>query len=189
MRVEKLTFIKPMSVAEYTEYELKAERRHEYVNGQLFEMPGEKDINNQIAVFICLYLMQQLFQKGYQVLINDVKVAIPGGQKYYYPDVFATNEPRTEQNQYIKYEPQIIAEVLSPSTYITDTVDKYLAYTTIPSLKYYLTVEPESVYVTLYAKNEEGKWEAMPYVKKEDTIQLPLLGLSLPLSEIYKQPF
>lgn len=56
--------------------------------------------------------------------------------KYFYPDVLVTKESETEQNQYIKYEPELIAEVSSPSTHIPDTVDKYIAYTAIPSLKY-----------------------------------------------------
>jgi Uma2 family endonuclease len=43
--------------------------------------------------------------------------------------------------------------------YITNTVDKYIAYTTIPSLKYYLIVDPETIYVTLYTKNADGQWK------------------------------
>ncbi|MBD0279063.1 MAG: Uma2 family endonuclease, partial [Flavisolibacter sp.] len=113
-------------------------------------------------------------------------VGTPDGTKYFYPDVFITREPRTEKNQYIKYEPELIVEVLSPSTHIMDTVDKYIAYTTIPSLKYYLIVEPETVYVILYSKNGDGKWEAMSYVRKTDVIPLPLLEISLPLNEVYK---
>jgi Uma2 family endonuclease len=95
--------------------------------------------------------------KSYQVYMNDVKVGIPGGTKYFYPDVFITREQRTEGNQYIKYSPELIVEVVSPSTHITDTVDKYLAYSTIPSLKYYLIAEPETVYVIVYSKNGEDK--------------------------------
>jgi Uma2 family endonuclease len=118
--------------------------------------------------------------------MNDVKISTPDKTKYYYPDVFITREQETEQNQYIKYEPELIVEVLSPSTHITDTVDKYIAYTSIPSLKYYLIVQPETFYVTLYSKNAEGKWEAMSYVRNADVIPLPLLDLSLPLKEIYQ---
>src|ERR1051325_1180201 len=125
----------PMTVEEYIQYELTAERRHEYINGQLFEMPGEKDINNEMAFEIGV-LLRPLKAKDYSIHIEGVKVAIPGGQKYYYPDVFATKETRNENNRYIKYEPELIVEVLSPSTYTTDTVDKYIAYTTIPTLKY-----------------------------------------------------
>jgi Uma2 family endonuclease len=56
----------------------------------------------------------------------------------------------------------------------------------IPSLKYYLIVEPETVYVTMFSKNDEGKWEAMTYVRKTDVVPMPLLDISLPLEEVYK---
>ena len=149
-------------------------------------MPGEKAINNKIAGFIYIFLMNHLYPKGYEVFTHDVKVASPDRTKYFYPDIFVTREPESEQNQYIKYEPELIVEVISPSTHITDTVDKYIAYTTLPSLKYYLIVEPETIYVALYSKSTEGKWEVMTYVRKDDQIPLPLLNISLPLSEVYK---
>ena len=76
--------------------------------------------------------------------------------------------------------------MISPSSHITDTVDKYIDYTGIPSLKYYLTVEPETIYATLFAKKAEGKWEAMSYVRSTDVLPMPLLELALPLSEVYK---
>lgn len=175
----------PITVEEYIQVELKAECRHEFINGQLFEMPGEKDINNEIAFEIGV-LLRQLKSRGFTVYNHDVKVAVPGGQKYYYPDVFVTREEKTEKNQYIKYEPELIVEVISPSSRITDSVDKYIDYSAIPSLKYYLVVEPELTYITLYAKNEAGKWEATLYSKETDVILLPLLDLTLPLAEVYK---
>lgn len=175
-----------MTVEDYVRYELTAERRHEFINGQLFEMPGEKDINNEVAIYLCTYFLQHLKSKGFSVHMEGVKVAIPGGGKYYYPDVFITKEAKTEKNRYIKYEPALIAEVISPSSRITDTVDKYIDYTQIASLHYYLVVEPELTYATLYAKNAEGKWEATLYASVHDVIPLPLLELSLPLSEVYR---
>lgn len=175
-----------LSVEEYIQQELKSDRRHEFINGQLIEMPGEKDINNQIAIYICTFFVHNLMPKGFQVYMNDVKVSSRDRTKYFYPDVFITKESRTEQNQYIKYEPELIVEVISPTTHIIDTVDKYMAYTEIPFLKYYLIVEPETVYATLFSKNAENKWEAMSYVQKGDTIPLPLLDIVLPLSEVYK---
>lgn len=175
-----------LTVEEYIQFELSSERRHEYVNGQLMEMPGEKDINNEIALDIAAYLRQHLKSSGYQIYINDVKVATPDKTKYYYPDVFITREARSEQNRYIKYEPELIVEVISPSSHITDTVDKYIAYTSLPSLKYYLVVHPETIFITCYLKNEDSKWEAQSFVRKEDAISLPLLETSLPLSVVYQ---
>ena len=175
----------PLTVEEYIQLELQSERRHEYVNGQLIEMPGEKTINNRIAGRIYVFLTQYLGSNGYEIYINDVKVASHDRVKYFYPDVFTTKEPDTETNQYIKYEPELIVEVISPSSHITDTVDKYIAYTQIPSLKYYLIVEPETVYVSLYSKNIEGKWEVTTFVQSIDIVSLPLLDIQLPLVEVY----
>lgn len=175
----------PMTVEEYIQFELTSERRHEYVNGRLIEMPGEKAINNRIALFISTYFVQHLIPKGYQVYNHDVKVASHDRSKYFYPDVFITKEPETVQNEYIKYEPELIVEVISPSSHITDTVDKYIAYTAIPSLKYYLIVHPETPFITCYLKNAESKWEASSFVRKDDVIPLPLLDLSLPLLTVY----
>ena len=183
---QKDTSSAPLTVEEYIQLELQSERRHEFINGQLIEMPGEKAINNKIAGFIYIFLMNHLFTKSYEVFNHDVKVSSHDRDKYFYPDVFATKELSTEENQYIKYEPEIIVEVISPSTHITDTVDKYIAYTSIPSLKYYLIVEPEAVYVTLFSKNVEGKWEAKSYMRNNDVLPMPQLDIALPLTEVYK---
>ena len=48
---------KPLTIEEYIRFELQSECRHEYINGQLIEMPGEKDINNEIAIYICTFFL------------------------------------------------------------------------------------------------------------------------------------
>jgi Uma2 family endonuclease len=177
-----------MTKEEYIAFELKAARRHEFINGQLFEMPGELDTNNALALALAFLLMKNLSNRNFMVFAHDVKVAIPGEEKYYYPDVFVTNEPRTEENKYIKSAPVLIAEVLSPASRITDTVDKYLDYTKIPSLQYYLVVEPEAVHITLYHRNGGGQWQADIFTQKEQIINLPLLETQIPLSAVYAVP-
>ncbi|MGZ8559625.1 MAG: hypothetical protein ACXWWC_14885 [Chitinophagaceae bacterium] len=68
-------------------------------------------------------MLHHLKSKGFHIYIHEIKVAAADGAEYYYPDVFAPKEIRTEKNHYIKYEPKIIIGVISPSTHITDTVD------------------------------------------------------------------
>ena len=178
--------VAPMTVEEYIQFELTAECRHELINGQLFEMPGEKRTNNRIAGNIYMFLRHQVESMGYETYSHDMKVANRDRTKYFYPDVFATKEPLTEANEYIQYQPELIVEVISPSSRITDTIDKYIDYTGIPSLNYYLVIEPDVTYVTLYAKNTDGKWEAMLYTSLNDVIPLPMLRISVPLLEVYK---
>ena len=178
--------VAPMTVEEYIQFEWTSDCRHEYINGQLFEMPGEKRTNNRVAGKIFIFLTAQLEARGYQIFSHDMKVSNRDRNKYFYPDVFATKEPQTEANEYIQYEPELIVEVISPTSRLTDTVDKYIDYSAIPSLHYYLVVEPEITYVTLHAKNNAGKWEATLYSSLNDVIPLLLLDTSLPLAEVYR---
>ncbi len=175
-----------MSVEEYMQYELQAEERHEFIDGQIIEMAGEQAINNNITLFLSLYLFPILSEKGYTVYYQSVKIAIPNEKRFYYPDWFITREPITEKTRYIQYEPELIVEVISKTSRIRDTVDKYLDYIKIPSLKYYLIIDPERTYITVHSKGENGEWEADAYSEKTDVIPLPLLQTELPLSIIYR---
>ena len=170
---------------EYIQYELTSERRHEFINGQLFEMPGEKDINNEIAGIFYLLFLNFLKNQGYKIYNHDVKVAIPGSQKFYYPDVFVTKEEKTENNRYIKYQPEIIVEVVSESTQVTDYVDKYIDYTKIPSLQYYIIVEPETVLVTVYERTGESEWTTHKYTQLKENVSLSKMDISFSLQEVY----
>src|SRR5207244_6220114 len=113
----------------------------------------------------------------YELYCIDLKVAIPGGIKFYYPDVFATKEERNENNRYIKSQSEIIVEVVSESTQVTDYVDKYIDYTKIPSLQYYIIVEPETILITVYERTETNNCIAHKYTKLKDIVQLEKLNL------------
>jgi len=180
-----VTSDKIYTVDEYIRHEWTAPARSEFINGQLFEMPGEKDINNKIALKIAFLFMQFLEERGYEVFAHDVKVKIYGENKYYYPDVFVTKEPATEKNQYIKSEPVLIVEVVSETSQVTDYVDKYIDYTKIPSLHYYMIVEPETTLITCYTKGENGEWLTTKYTKPEDDIKLESLDVSFQLRQVY----
>ena len=177
----------PMTLDEYIQHELRAERRSEYIDGELHEMPGEKDINNELAQEF-LTLLRQLFKPlGYNLYINDVKVAIPGGKRYYYPDVFVTKEPRNPTQPYVKHAPELIVEVISRSTKARDYVQKLNDYTTIPSLKYYLIAEPERMHLMLYSKDDAEQWDADVFTEPDEVVSLPALGpsLSFTLRDVY----
>ena len=81
------------------------------------------------------------------------------GEGYYtYPDVFVTGHPDDLQNKYIKQFPVLIVEVLSDSIRKYDSIDKFIQYQKITTLEYYLSVEPEIMYVNCCRKNNAGKY-------------------------------
>ena len=180
------TVEKIMTLEEYIEFETNSELRHEYINGQLIEMPGEKKLNGRVAAFLSAYLMTLLEEQGYIVYSHDYKVAIPNEDKYYYPDLVVTNEPENLGNEYVIYQPELLVEIISKTSRTRDTVDKYIDYTKIPSLKYYFVIDPERIYITVHSKNEKGEWESEAYNHIDEVIQLPLLNLELPLKKIFR---
>ena len=173
------------TVEEYIQHELKSQVRSEFINGQLFEMAGEKDVNNEIAGNLYILLSTLLKSFGYFIYNHDVKVKIFEEDKYYYPDVFVTKELKTESNKYIKSEPELIVEVVSETSQITDYVDKYIAYTKIPSLQYYLIIEPEIFLITCYKRSENGEWITSKFTRPEDIVKLDLLDVSFQLKQVY----
>ncbi len=60
----------------------------------------------------------------------------PNKERYYYPDLSVTNEVFADDR--FSQQPVMLGELLSPSTRSYDTVDKFIAYRTIPAFGYYL---------------------------------------------------
>ena len=172
-----------MSVEEYLKFEETSELRHEYDNGNLYEIPGEKDINNRIAMALTAIFFFLLAKSGRNVYSQGIKVSIPNEKKYYYPDWLVTRE--AEIGSSVKSKPEILVEILSKASRTRDPIYKCRDYIKIPSLKYYLIIDPERTHITVHSKNESGEWEAEVYSEKTDIIPLPLLQTELPLIVVY----
>lgn len=170
---------------EYFTLEEGNEVRHEFINGQLFEMSGAST-EHYLMVKRVERLLESLFEnKGFFVYRENMKIKITGEDKYYYPDVFITRETNNPGNRYSKNEPELIVEVSSDSTFRIDAVDKLIAYQKIVSLKYYLIVDPENTQVIVYTKDSEGGWLSEAYTSKTDRVLLKKWDLALPLEMIY----
>ena len=46
---QKGTSSAPLTVEEYIQLELQSERRHEFINGQLYDMSGNSDVHNEMV--------------------------------------------------------------------------------------------------------------------------------------------
>ena len=83
-------------------------------------------------------------------------------------------------------DPVIIAEVLSPSTSTVDLGDKVAEYLELPSLLAYLVFSQDEPKAWMWVRGEAG-FSPTPIVLagREATIEVPALGVSLPLSAIF----
>ncbi len=81
--------------------------------------------------------------------------------------------------------PILVVEVLSPPTRDYDRGQKFQQYRRLPSLREYLTVAQGAPHVEHWSREAENRAWFAEYEDMSQTIQLPSLGIDLPLSEIY----
>ncbi|MFN0174660.1 MAG: Uma2 family endonuclease [Saprospiraceae bacterium] len=176
----------PMTVEEYLEFEERSEIRHEFVNNQLIPMPGTTDYHNQICQNLSFLLRMLLKMQGFRIFVEGVKVQITSQRDYTYPDVFVTSDPRDLEDRYIKKHPSVIFEVMSKTSRIEDSADKFIRYKNIESLRNYILVDSEKQLVEVRVKVENGEWESEIYLPDNKNFPVPALGVELSFDDVYE---
>lgn len=179
MRV--LALPEKMSVEEYFLFEEKSELRHELINGNLYEMSGVSIFHNDIVGNLYFILRSLLKGTEWIIAFENFKVRNPDGN-FFYPDISVCYP---EVQKYFSDKPIMIVEVLSDTTRKYDLTDKFIQYQKIPTLQYYLCVEPEQQVVIFYFKQQDDEWLTETFTKDEQNLLLPALNTSFNLKDIY----
>jgi Uma2 family endonuclease len=178
-----------MSVEEYLEFERQAERKHEYLNGEVFAMAGASRRHVLIVTNLVRELGQHLRPRPCEVYSTDLRLRVTPTGLFTYPDVivvcgeprFAPEDPDTLLN------PLLIVEVLSESTKNYDRGEKFRHYRALESLQEYLLVAQETVHVEHYVRQEDGSWRLTETEDPAAAIQLASIGCLLPVATIYEK--
>jgi Uma2 family endonuclease len=170
---------------EYFELEKNSEVRHEFHYGKLIEMPGEAKKANRIARNILIKWHAHLEQKGFEIFTHDVKAEINPRNVYRYPDLVVAPES-DDEDEYLVKQPVIMVEVASEGSWKTDSGIKIKEYTSLPTLKYYMIVSQEEMFVQVCVK-EGNRWTFDFYDQIDEMIQLREFNLSIAVSEIYNK--
>jgi Uma2 family endonuclease len=125
--------------------------------------------------------------KGCTTFSSDIKVWIAEEECAVYPDaalVCGKVMGYNNSDQMIT-NPRIIVEVLSPSTRDYDLGRKFAIYKKLASLKEYILIEPDEVYVIHYAKDARGSWRKKTHQLTGALVELPSLNAKLALRDLY----
>jgi Uma2 family endonuclease len=181
--MKEVVLSKPFSSEEeYFAFEEKSKLKHEYINSTLFEMSGASKYHNKMKRKAANLLEHSLASNALEVFDEGFKVRTPQGN-FYYPDVMVC-EPVSEK--YYSSKPVLIIEILSDSTRTFDLIDKFIEYRKFSPLEYYLCIEPEKTRVHFYYKLEDNEWQVDLFSNINDVINLPKLGISIHLKDIYQ---
>lgn len=177
------------TLEEYFELEMKSEERFEYWSGEVFCMSGGSRIHDQIITNFIIQLGVRLVGRGCRVFSPDMRIKAPSAPPYRYADVSALcGEAQFEQigGADALTNPELIVEILSPTTEAYDRGDKFTHYKSIPNFKEYVLVAQHRPHVTHLVKQADGAWIHQEANDLEDVLKLSSLGCDLPLSEIYR---
>lgn len=171
---------KTMSVAEFLAWEERQELRYEFAGFRPVAMTGGTYAHDQITYNVRRALDARLEGKPCRSCGPNVKIL--AGRSVRYPDVLVTCAPIARDATVID-APVAVFEVISRDSGRTDRIEKVRDYRDTPSIQHYVILEQTSVGATVFARRGED-WVATVLIEG-DALQLPELGVELPLLECY----
>lgn len=173
---------------EYLKLEAAADYKSEYRDGEIVSMTGGTTNHNEIAGNLYAHLKFALRGQTHKVYISDVRLWIPRYRQYTYPDVMVVQGPPiyTGTNTTTVTNPQIIVEVLSPSTQNYDQGDKFMYYRSIPEVQEYILIDQKQFHVMQHTKTAEGKWLLSEYEGEDATLELSAIKFLITFPELYE---
>ena len=187
------------TVEEYFLLEERSPYKSQYIHGEIFPM-GEGAATSPpslmggavpnhvlVATNIAVGLGSRFRGRPCRVFSADLSVAVDPGGFYTYPDVVALcGQPKyeTTHSPASLLNPQLIVEVLSPSTEAYDRGDKFLFYQRLASLTDYVLVAADRIGVEHYTLRASG-WVPTGYSRPDDRLVFASVEAELTLAEIY----
>jgi Uma2 family endonuclease len=147
-----------------------------------------RESHNLIQGNLYAELHRQLRQRACRLYTSDMRVRVNASGLYTYPDATALcGEPQfLDDVRDTLLNPNLIAEVLSPSTEAYDRGRKFEHYRTIESLREYLLVSTERVSAELFTRQADGRWLLSAATKMEDVLDLQSIGCRVALADLYE---
>lgn len=172
---------------EYLALERSAERRSEFLDGEIFTIAGASRRHALIVSNLVGELRAALADRRCLVFSSDLRLRVTPTGLYTYPDVMVAcgNVEFADEQEDTLLNPALIIEVLSPSTEDWDRGGKFGHYRTIESVREYLLVEQQRPHLELYTRQTDGRWVFSETGPTSSNIELASLGLTLAIDAIY----
>ena len=182
------TDIKLISQEEYLAEERLALEKHEFFEGQVFEMGPKSFAHNTILVNITCSTHTQLKKTEYRVYGSMMRLHIPENTLFTYPDAAVYKgkmQTVDEENDNALY-PIIIFEITSTDSSEYDRNCKFDLYKDIETLKEYILIDSEKIGVEKFTRNADNTWLLTEFKTIESSFEITAISVKLSLSDIYE---
>jgi len=190
------TAVKPNERYRYSDYlKWPEDERWELIAGEAWDMspaptPGHQVISGELTAIFINYLKRQkcrAFPAPFDVRFPDSKEeSADDTDTVVQPDLSVICDPSKIDNKGCNGAPDIVVEILSPSTAFKDETAKFKLYEK-NGVKEYWIINPETHTVMVYSFN--GKEFAKPeYFKRAEILRSRVLtDLEIPLEEVFSE--
>jgi Uma2 family endonuclease len=178
-----------ITLAEYFDFESKSATRHEYQDGIIVEMAYASDNHELIVANLMREIGVCLKDSDCFIYPSNRMLYVPSCNKTFYPDVSIYCGQREtyqySQNMTALMNPSVVIEVLSPSTERDDKDKKWRCYKRIPSLKQYILIAQDEIFVRILNRTDEkDKWLQTEFDLENEEIKIGDCTISL--KEIFR---
>ncbi len=172
---------KPMTLAEFLEWEERQELRYEFDGFEPVAMTGGTFAHERIGGNIRAELHNRLRGTPCAVVGPTLKIEVAGRIRY--PDAFVLCS-RVSPKATVIREPVVVFEVLSESTARTDHIEKLREYAATTSILRYVILEQDSIGAMVFTR-KDGQFVAET-MTEGDTLRMPEIGVEVVMADFYE---
>lgn len=173
---------------DYLRFERESIERHEFLDGEIYQMAGESLAHSRICVNLSGEARNKLKGKSCEPLSPNMKVRTSTASLFAYPDLtIVCGEPLFHDTKKdVLTNPKVIFEVLSPSTAEKKRTTKFQKYRMgNESLTDYVLVSQDKSFVEHFTKEQSGNWLYRSYAEMSDILKIETIECEMSLTEIY----
>jgi len=193
--IAALDLNKLYTYADYLTWQVQ--ERLELIKGRIFKMsPAPLRYHQELSGALLGELISYLKRKPCKVFHAPFDVRLPGAQNsqgdeeidtVVQPDIVVVCDLSKLDRRGCVGAPDLIIEILSPSTAAKDVKDKFHLYEEAGVWEYWI-VHPEEALLEVFTLNEQGKYDLDKIYTRDDRVNVGIFDdLSIALNDIFEE--
>lgn len=180
---------RPATLEDYFEAERSSPLRHEFRGGKIVAMAGGSIEHGTITSNVGREVGKRLEDRPCRAFGEGQRIKAKSLGQFMYADGSALCGPvevsRDDGVDSIT-NPQLVVEVLSPTSQKDDRDAKFDAYSTIESVTEYALIEQTEPRVTLLRRRPGGPWVFANVVGLDGIVTFESIGIEVPMRALYR---
>lgn len=172
---------------EYLALERQSEIRHEFLDGTVYAMAGERLAHSAICFNLAGALHPPLRETNCRGFSPNMKVRAGEAGLYAYPDLAVACGEAFFHDRHgdVLLNPTVIFEVLSRSTQTYDRGEKFERYKSIETLRDYVLVSQDRPHLEHFSRRADGSWSHNELDGTDAALTLDSINCGVRLADLY----